>query len=255
MTADSRTQRDRQRDLEARADRARIERTPALRTLTCQVYNAGAMPSAPMHYFAVHPVLLSGAELEAGALASSVLSNAQELVLVLGPGAPQAGDILWAVQVGDRWVAQLGTRQSGDHPPIHIPDCPCVDTPATVNMTVSNCGPDLVFNGQSCTITWGPLPAVYGSILPSPCFLSTQVFYDSSIGSNYQWNLQCQQYAGRYSLNRAYQDYFGLGPLLDSGRALYTVGSAGNTCVPWLMSNPVLYPGYSGPPCTVALSG
>jgi hypothetical protein len=250
---DARTQRDRLRDLEAVAEEARIDRAPALRIMVGQVYNAGAMPSAPMSYFAVHPVTLNGAELEGSGLGQAVFSNAKELVLVLGPAVPQVGDLLWAVGVGDRWVAQLGTRPSGQ-PPIHLAGCPCVDTPATVNMTVSGCGMDLVFNAQDCTIVWGTLPAVYGSILPSPCFLSTQVFYDSSIGSNYQWNLQCDGPNNRYILSRAYQDFFGLGPLLDSPRAVYTIGQAGNTCAPWLMSSSVLYGG-AQPGCNVTLSG
>jgi hypothetical protein len=150
---DPRTIRDRERDLFESLDRAQPGRATRLTTMVGRVYNAGAMPSTAMSYYAVHPVLLGGPETEGGALSETPLTNAQELVLVLGPSVPAVNDDLVCYEVGDRWVAERGgpkTTKKG-----RCPNCPD-DFPDTLYYSDSynsqpfgNGARTLVWDGQS----------------------------------------------------------------------------------------------------------
>jgi hypothetical protein len=109
-----------------------------------QIYDGGAMPSAPDHFYLAHPVELDGAETEGG-LASPVVDTTTLAVDVLW-GVPQAGDILTAYAVGGRWVAERSGGTSSGHP------CSgCSDIPNS-----------LTLSGPACelpaplTMTWHP---------------------------------------------------------------------------------------------------
>jgi len=104
---DQRTDRDRTQDLRGRLDALRGDRAPRLVAQVGRVYNAGSMPSSTGKFFALHPVALTGAEAEGGAL-SQAPALAQDLVYVIGSRVPVAGDGLIYYQVGDRWVAESG---------------------------------------------------------------------------------------------------------------------------------------------------
>lgn len=107
-----RIERLRHQDLNDFVDRAIPEiATGTLRQLVC-VYNGGAMPAEPDHYYLTNPTYLNGAETEGGIGSLSVDSSQTIVVDVLGK-APMAGDYLAAYAVGGRWVAELTTTQTG----------------------------------------------------------------------------------------------------------------------------------------------
>lgn len=70
-----------------------------------QVFSGGAIPDRVGRIFLVHPVRLNGAEHEGGAASLSVDASRVIPVVVVGSRAPEAGDVLVAVSVGGRWVA------------------------------------------------------------------------------------------------------------------------------------------------------
>lgn len=107
-----RIERLRHQDLNDFVDRAIPEiATGTLRQLVC-VYNGGAMPAEPDHYYLTNPTYLNGAETEGGIGSLSVDTSQTIVVNVLGK-APMAGDYLTAYAVGGRWVAELTTTQTG----------------------------------------------------------------------------------------------------------------------------------------------
>lgn len=70
-----------------------------------RVHDAGAMPDRTDRVFLVHPVGLDGNETE-GSEASPIVDSSRSIpVVVVGSRAPEAGELLLAVSVGGRWVA------------------------------------------------------------------------------------------------------------------------------------------------------
>jgi hypothetical protein len=73
-----------------------------------QVVSGGAIPTASDRVFLVNPVALYGAEAE-GAPAVLVADGSRTIpVVVIGQTAPGVGDLLLALSVGGRWVAEVG---------------------------------------------------------------------------------------------------------------------------------------------------
>ena len=73
-----------------------------------QVQSGGAMPTATDRVFLVNPVQLSGTEAE-GAPAVLVADGRRIIpVVAIGQTAPKVGDLLLALSVGGRWVAEAG---------------------------------------------------------------------------------------------------------------------------------------------------
>ncbi len=105
-----RTERLRHQDLADLVDRALPLVSAGTPRRLVQVYNGGAMPSQPDHYYLANPVYLNGAETEGGTGSPSVDTSQTIVVDVLGK-APSAGDYLTAYAVGGRWVAELTTTQ------------------------------------------------------------------------------------------------------------------------------------------------
>ena len=75
--------------------------------LLVQVYNGGAMPSAPELVYFTHPVLVTGAETEGGAGTLTTDTATTVPTIVLGH-VPSVGDCLTAYALGGRWVAERG---------------------------------------------------------------------------------------------------------------------------------------------------
>jgi len=71
-----------------------------------QVFDAGAMPNRVDRVFLVHPVRFDGPELQGSAASPTVDASRAIPVVVVGSRAPEAGDLLVAVAVGGRWVAE-----------------------------------------------------------------------------------------------------------------------------------------------------
>jgi hypothetical protein len=76
-----------------------------------QVYDGGAMPTEPDHYYATYPVYVDGAETEGGVASLSADTSQTLFVDVLGK-APDVGDYLTAYHVGGRWVAERTSSQN-----------------------------------------------------------------------------------------------------------------------------------------------
>jgi len=106
-----RTERLRHQDLADLVDRALPFVLAGTPRRLVQVYNGGAMPSEPDHYYLTNPVYLNGAETEGGAGSPSVDTSQTIVVDVIGK-APSAGDYLTAYAIGGRWVAELTNSQN-----------------------------------------------------------------------------------------------------------------------------------------------
>ncbi len=105
-----RIERLRNQDLNDLVDRAIPEiASGTLRRLVC-VYNGGAMPSEPDHFYLTNPAYVNGAETEGGIASLSVDASQTIIVDVIGK-APLAGDFLTAYAIGGRWVAKLTGAQ------------------------------------------------------------------------------------------------------------------------------------------------
>ncbi len=104
---DARATRDRRRALEGDLGRAgpAPSRTTPMRLV--QIYNGGAMGSQPNLVYLAHPVELDGAESEGGS-GTPLADPSLTIPLVVLGHPPAAGDILQAVAIAGRWVAQRG---------------------------------------------------------------------------------------------------------------------------------------------------
>jgi hypothetical protein len=72
-----------------------------------RVYNAGAMPTQPDHFFLCHPCEADGAEQE-GIEPTFNCDPATSLAVDFLGHAPQLNDLAVATAVGGRWVAEIG---------------------------------------------------------------------------------------------------------------------------------------------------
>lgn len=137
-----------------------------------QVMNGnGGMPQSVPGQFLVQPVYLPGVPNGVPTEGSAPTFGADgvpELVTVLGPGVPRAGDVLLARLVGSRWVAEFG--KSGGKC-----DCRCVPKVLTLRSDWAPtdaagavvAGP--FANGLvefPVTLTWGPPPVDRALLAP-----------------------------------------------------------------------------------------
>jgi len=236
---DQRIQRSRRDDIADRLDAARPDRPDRLVTLVALVYDAGSMPSQIRHYFAVHPVAVTGDEVEGSAGSPDVAASAQELVLVLGPGLPAAGDCLIALQVSDRWVAQFG--KASDNQFVELDGCLCTKTPVSLHLVSNNHTAD---NGmfQDATLVYGPTPDwAIPLALGDSCFLSTESFTDQDTGDTYRYYFTCSGIV--YILTRVYEFSAYGSPFKDVNRYVWTIGVQGNTCDPYDLTVGQVFPG------------
>jgi len=111
-------------------NRAGRERPYASARFLGQVYDGGAMGSAPNLYYLTHPVQVTGAVVEGGAGTFTVDGSTSVPVLVLN-GVPMVGTLLTAYSVGGRWVSELTPPTGGGA----VTCAPC-SLPAT-NLTIS----------------------------------------------------------------------------------------------------------------------
>jgi len=80
-----------------------------------QVVGGAGMPTGTDRVYLLNPVRLDGLDAE-GATASLAVDGARTIpVVVIGGTPPQAGDLLVALAVGGRWVAE---SRAGSSPPV-----------------------------------------------------------------------------------------------------------------------------------------
>jgi hypothetical protein len=77
-----------------------------------QVYDGGAIPTAPDKFYFTRPVELDGTETEGGSGTPAADTNQTIPVDVIG-GTASAGDLLIAYAIGGRWVAEKRTGGTG----------------------------------------------------------------------------------------------------------------------------------------------
>lgn len=213
-----------------------------------KVYARVAAPTSTGTYFAVHPATVLGAEDESGPGSMSVDLSSTVLVCVMGGRVPVVGDSLICRFAGDRWVAESLFKAGGGA--ITIPSCYCNAIPPTLTMSSS----DPTSNGgmfQNCTLQFGATPPEYNALsLGSQCFLSTTSFLDPN-GESFRYYFGCV-YAS-FNLSRVYAQSSLGSPYQDLVRYTWSLGFAGNTCTPFLLSNGRIYSGGDSR-CIVTLS-
>jgi hypothetical protein len=72
-----------------------------------QINTAGTLPTSANRVYLVNPVRLDGEEREGAALTFSVDGSRTIPVIVIGSKVPRVGDLVVAVSVGGRWLAQM----------------------------------------------------------------------------------------------------------------------------------------------------
>jgi hypothetical protein len=117
---------------------------------------------------------------------------------------------------------------------------------------MSNSGPCVPSDFETCTIAWGPTPSYFsGLALGSYCLLSTTVFDDPFTGGTFQYNLSCDTIFFR--LSRVYLPT-SFGPAFqDAATYTWRIGDPGNSCSPFLLSGGTIYPGGDNE-CIVTIS-
>lgn len=76
-------------------------------TQLVQVFQETLLPTSPGHFFATHPVVITGNEVEGGP--ATVTPSADVMYVdVIGPGVPGIGDLLIAKSQSWRWTASFG---------------------------------------------------------------------------------------------------------------------------------------------------
>jgi hypothetical protein len=84
-----------------------------------RVFDGGAMPDQAGRVFLVNPVQVDGAEAEGSTVSFAVDGTRSVPVVFVGGSVPQAGDLLVALAVGGRWVAD-----GNPHPGLGCSPCP-----------------------------------------------------------------------------------------------------------------------------------
>ncbi len=216
----------------------------ATRSFVGQAYQRVSFPTSGSQFFAVHPVILGGAETESGAGTYAVDATQTRYVYVIGK--PSIGDYLVCHWASDRWVAERSVWLQAQT--ITIPDCPCTDMPGTLTMTVTqppgaNSG---LFNSD--TLSWQAVPpAYYGLALGSGggdsgnCYIGAGTWTDTSTSDSFQYLFRC--FSGFYVLTRVFAVSIFGSPYEDTIRYKWFCGFPGNTC-----GNEEVGPGTSGGP-------
>ena len=248
--ADFRQLRRRQTDLAAQIDRQPGPPDPGTTAQVVQVYNGGAMPATAPGQYDCHPVTVTGAETEGGAVTATADSGRSLVVIVLNT-VPAVGDYLVARLIGGRWVARKGGGGYVGPPMVHIDGCPCSESCVTLYMVSSNPNSNNHIL-QSATLVYGPTPA---GLLPlaiaASSYLSTTSFTDFSTGDQFYYYLSC--YIGYYVLSRVYITSLYGSPYRDATRYRWPIGYLGNSCVPFALMNGTVFSG-GDPSCVVTIS-
>jgi hypothetical protein len=103
--------RDRHRDLDGLVGRLPDAAQAGTMRRLVQVYDGGAIPTAPDKFYLTHPVELDGDETEGGTPSSSADTTQTIWCDVIGSKAV-AGDLLIAHAIAGRWVAELRKTSS-----------------------------------------------------------------------------------------------------------------------------------------------
>lgn len=109
MTGEYRTVRNRQSDLVDKSDvmfgNPNVDITSMM---AVKIYNGGSMPTSGNKWFLSYPVEIDGDEGEGEVPTFETDATRTVPVLVVGTRVPAAGDVLTAVHVGGRWIAESG---------------------------------------------------------------------------------------------------------------------------------------------------
>lgn len=244
-TADLRLQRER---IDAAPRPGRRDSASAMSSFLGQVVNGGSMGTSPLRYYLANPVTPSGAEVEGGTPGLAADAGAKIPFVWLGPGTPAVGARYAIVFARERWVAWSGGVSAGTGPT--IPGCSCTDTPARIAMTSAapSCQGGMF---QSDTLTWGPTPAGYAALgLGDNSYLSDHSWVDAN-GDSFRYYLNCS--LTNFTLGRVYLTSVFGSPFLDSVRYSWSLAAAGNTCVPFSLTNGQIFTG-GDPTCSVSLA-
>lgn len=143
------------------------------------------------------------------------------------------------------WPLQAG--------PVQVPNCFCDPVPSTLSMisSSSTCNYGMF---QSCAIQWGPTPIGYADLdLGAYSFLSVESFPDAiANGAMFQYLLTCQY--NQFNLSRVYLSSPYGSPYRDGILYTWVLGSYGNSCIPFELTNGVSFAG-SDADCYVQIFG
>ena len=95
-------------DLRGGIDRADVPGVVQTPRMLVQVYDGGAIPTTVPRVYLTHPAWADSADTEGATPSYSADTSVTIPVVVLGPTAPAAGDLLMAHAIGGRWVAGEG---------------------------------------------------------------------------------------------------------------------------------------------------
>ncbi|WP_165221967.1 hypothetical protein [Aquisphaera insulae] len=112
-----------------------------------QVASGGAIPSSTKKVFLVHPVTLDGPEREGGIASFSADTTRTIPVVMIGSRVPAAGDLVMALSIGGRWVANSGASSLLSCSPCSLPRKNLVVS--WTNSQLGNGSTPLVFNAPS----------------------------------------------------------------------------------------------------------
>jgi hypothetical protein len=206
-----------------------------------RVVGSPTVPTSTGCYFSVNPVSVMGQEVESGT-GSLVLNSATTvLVYVCGKTPPIVGDDLICRFIGSRWVAEKSSGRPTSGTPIKIAGCPCLTTPATVQMVSQNPSAQ---NGmfQSTPLVYGPTPPVFQNLqIPDSIHLSPGTFTDAITGDAFRYYFACEP--GAYLLRRLFPTTTFVSPYQDDIRYRWSLASPGNSCTPMMLLNGRVYDG------------
>ncbi|WZO98170.1 hypothetical protein EP7_005226 [Isosphaeraceae bacterium EP7] len=206
-----------------------------------RVVGKPTVPTSIGCYFSVNPVSVKGQEVESGTASLSVDSSTTVLVYVCGRTAPILGDDLICRFIGNRWVAEKTSGQPISGAPIKIVGCPCLTTPAVLQMVSNHPSAQ---NGmfQSTPLVYGPTPPVFQSLqIPDSIHLSPGTFTDAITGDAFRYYLACEP--GAYLLRRLFPTTTYVSPYQDDIRYRWSLSAAGNVCSPMMLLNGRVYDG------------
>lgn len=136
---DARLLRERLAELEGRISRRPSAPAPGTGRRVGRVYSPGAMPTGPGKFYACHPVVVTGSEIEGGTPVLSEDTSRTFLVTLLG-GTAAAGDYLVCRRVDHRWVSCKG----GASTPVN---------PYSVCVRAAVCNGTWLLDGATCELS------------------------------------------------------------------------------------------------------
>jgi hypothetical protein len=136
------------------------------------VFDGGAMPSQAGRVFLVNPVRLDGAEAE-GSTATFTIDGTRAIpVVFVGGSPPAAGDLVVALAVGGRWVAE-----GSFHPGLACSPCP--------------------IPRRDLTVSWSGGPFGSGS---TPLFYNAPGQWNSACSNQMLYSLSCPGGSVRFAV-------------------------------------------------------